>query len=192
MCLHKPSFEGGRRGNWGESELVWSNKRFGHPSLIPICPVLQFVGPSMLCNMLGERSSSELVVGDFGRSPPHLFLYLLLFKRKTKLETRGTVPGLNTGESNFCWGKVHGMFKHLSFFLLLFSLYYIFYYGKLCMLGNFAGWRYEWGCTRYVEYLPDGIYQALNKDARVKLYIHKAKPCILFCLAPCVSISFLV
>ena len=30
--------------------------------------------------------------------------------------------------------------------------------GKLCMLGNFAGWRYERGCTRYVEYLPDGTY----------------------------------
>ena len=39
------------------------------------CPGLQRVGLSMLCNMLGERS------------PPHLFLYLLLFKRKTMVET---------------------------------------------------------------------------------------------------------
>ena len=62
---------------------------------------LQHVGPLMLCNMLGERSSSELVVGDFGRSPPHLFVYLLLFKIKAKVETKGTLPGLTTGESNF-------------------------------------------------------------------------------------------
>ena len=65
-----------------------------------ICPVFQHVGPSMLCNMLGERSSSEFAVGAFERSPPHLFLYLLLFKRKTKVETKGTLPGLNTEESN--------------------------------------------------------------------------------------------
>jgi len=50
--------------------------------------------------MLGERFLSELADGVFGRSPPHLFLYLLLFKRKTKVETKGTLPGLNTGESN--------------------------------------------------------------------------------------------
>ena len=85
------------------------------------------------------------------------------------------------------------MFKHLSFFLLLFSLYILFsfYYGKLGMTGNFVGWRNERGYTRYVEYLSNGTYQSLNKDARVKLYIHKAKPCIMFCLAPCASISFL-
>ena len=80
--------------------LVWSNQRFGHPSLVPISPVLQLVGSSMLCNMLGERSSSEFAVDAFGRSPLHLFFYLILFKRKTKVETKGTPPGLNTGESN--------------------------------------------------------------------------------------------
>ena len=42
-----------------------------------------------------------------------------------------------------------------------------FFHGKLGMMGNFVGWRNERGCTRYVEYLPDGTYQALNKDARV-------------------------
>ena len=80
-----------------------------------------------------------------------------------------------------------------NFHCFSFSFYsFSFYYGKLCMLGSFAGWRYERGCTRYVEYLPDRTYQTLSKDARVKLYIHKAKPCILFCLAPCASVSFLV
>jgi hypothetical protein len=62
---------------------------------------------------------------------------------------------------------------------------------KLGIMGNFAGWRNERGCTRYVESLPDGTYQSLNKDARVKLYIHKAKLCTSFCLAPCASVSLL-
>ena len=101
--MYKPSFEEeeeGARGNqswFGRTKGFW----FGHPSLVPISPVLQLVWSSTLCNMLGERSSSELVVGAFGRSPPHLFLYLLLFKGKAKVETRGTLPGLTTGESNF-------------------------------------------------------------------------------------------
>ena len=79
-------------------------------------------------------------------------------------------------------------------FVIIFLYKYLFsflYYGKLGMMGNFAGWRNEQGCTRYVECLPNGTYQSPNKDARVKLYIHKAKPCILFCLAPCASVSFL-
>ena len=118
----------GRRGNWEESELVWANQRFGHPSLVPIFPVRQHVWLSMLCNMLGERFSSELAVGAFGRSPPHLFLYLLLFKRKTKVETKGTLPGLNTGESNLYWGKVHGMFKRLSFFFfIVFNIFFFIF-----------------------------------------------------------------
>ena len=79
--------------------------------------------------------------------------------------------------------------KFLS--VIIFIICIFFYYGKLGMIGNFAGWRNEHGFTRYVGYLPDGTYPSLNKDARVKLYIHKAKPCILFCLAPCASVSFL-
>ena len=117
----------GRRGDWGKSELVWSNQRFGHPSLDPICPVLQHVGPSMLCNMLGERFSSELAVGAFGRSPPHLFLYLLLFKtRKIKVETKkGLCWFLNTGESkiNFIESKGCFFIWNPKFFILFYFIF---------------------------------------------------------------------
>ena len=81
--------------------------------------------------------------------------------------------------------------KFIFVIIFIIEFLFYFYYGKLGMMGNFAGWRKERGYTRYVEYLPDGTYQSLNKDARVKLYIHKAKSCIMFCLAPCASISFL-
>ena len=39
-------------------------------------------------HMFGGEISNEFASGDFERSPPHLFLYLPLFKRKTKVETR--------------------------------------------------------------------------------------------------------
>ena len=48
------------------------------------------------------------------------------------------------------------------------------------MTGNLAGWKHERGCTRRVGYLPDRTHQAMNKNARVELYIHKAKLCICF------------
>jgi hypothetical protein len=73
----------------------------------------------------------------------------------------------------------------------MYIFYFSFYYGKLGIMGNFAGWRNEQECTKYVESLPDGTYQSLNKDVRVNLYIHKAKLCISFCLAPCASVSLL-
>jgi len=43
--------------------------------------------------MLGERFSSELAVGTFGRSPPHLFLYLFLLKEKQKWKQKGLYRG---------------------------------------------------------------------------------------------------
>ena len=54
---------------------------------------------------VGRETSKEFVIGDFERSPPHLFLYLLLFKRKTKVETTRTLPVLNTGESTLYSNK---------------------------------------------------------------------------------------
>ena len=126
----------GRRGNWGKSELVWLNQRFGHPSLVPICPVLQRVGPSMLCSMLGERSWVSLQLVS-SKDLPHTYSCTCFYsKEKQKVETRGTLPWLNTGELNFYWGKVHEMFKCLSFFLSLFSLYIIFYF--LFIMANWA------------------------------------------------------
>jgi len=143
---------------------------------------------------VGGGISNDFVNGVWKISPT--LILVPAFYSKEKQYKQGLCQFWITGESNFYWGKVHEMLKCLSFFLLLFSLFvfflFSFYYGKLGIMGNFAGWRNERGCTRYVESLPDGTYQSLNKDARVKLYIHKAKPCILFCMAPCASISFLV
>jgi len=36
---------------------------------------------------VGREISNEFALGYFERSPPHLFLYLLLFKRKIMVET---------------------------------------------------------------------------------------------------------
>ena len=100
------------------------------------CPGLQRAGPSMLCNMLGERSRTSLHLVIL-RDLPHTYSCTCFYsKEKQKVETRGTLPWLNTGELNFYWGKVHEMFKCLSFFLSLFSLYIIFYF--LFIMANWA------------------------------------------------------
>jgi len=72
-----------------------------------------FLGASLLvlCVMLGERS------------PPHLFLYILLFKRKTKWKQARTLPVVRYGESKFLLNK---HLKCLNFFYLFFT-YIIFY-----------------------------------------------------------------
>ena len=81
--------------------MAWSNQGFGHPSLVSFHPVLQRVGPSMLCIVFGGEISNRFAIGDLERSPPHLFLYLLYSKEKQEWKQEGTLPGLNTGESNF-------------------------------------------------------------------------------------------
>ena len=60
------------------------------------------------------------------------------------------------------------------------------------MMGNSAGWKHEARYTRCVGYLPERTHRALNKNARVKLHIDEAKPCILFSLVPhwsCVGVG---
>ena len=61
-----------------------------------------------------------------GVAHPHTCfeLYLLFIQRQKQVKVTGTLSGLNTGESNLYWGKVHEMFKCLSFF---FSLLYIIF-----------------------------------------------------------------
>ena len=53
---------------------------------------------------VGAEISSEFSPCAFERSPPHLFLYLLLFN-KTKVETSKTLPVVNTRESKLLLEK---------------------------------------------------------------------------------------
>ena len=82
------------------TKVVWSNKRFDHPSLNSICPSLQCARLSMLCNMLGERSQKSLLLVILRDLPPHLFLYLFFIQQKNKRWKQSrTLPVANTGES---------------------------------------------------------------------------------------------
>ena len=89
----------------------------------------------------------EFAIGDFERSPPHLFLYLFLFKRKTKVEKK-TLPVLNTGESKLYPNKKQEVLEAPDFIyiffvlLLLFSFHlfiFLFWDGKVDLMGNLAG-----------------------------------------------------
>ena len=183
--LHKPSFEEEEVETAGNQS--WFDQTRGSVILLWIPSVLFFnVLDHRCCATCWGRDLKWLCKWCLEDLPHTYSCTCFLFERKT-IQTR-TLPVLDHRGVKFYWGKVHEMLKCPSFFLLLlFSLYvyllFSFYYGKLGIMGNFAEWRNEWGCTRYVESLLDGTYQSLNKDARVKLYIHKAKPCILFCLA---------
>ena len=68
------------------------------------------------CATCWERDLEEFAFDDFERSLPHLFLYLFLFKRKTKVETKRTLPILNTGESKLYSKKSEKCLKHQFFF----------------------------------------------------------------------------
>ena len=66
------------------------------------------------------------------------------------------------------------LFSLVNIVIIYFFLIYLFYHGKLGMMGNFS--RVE---TRArMRYLTDRTRHALNKNARVKLYKHEAKLCI--------------
>ena len=80
-----------------ESVVAWSNQGFGHSSLDSFRPALQRVGSSMLCTVFGGEISDRFAIGGFERSPPHLFLYLALFKRRTKVETRDSTGSEHQG-----------------------------------------------------------------------------------------------
>ena len=108
--LHKPSFVEEEEGC--DSEVVWLNQRFNHPSLNLIHPVLHCVVLSEFVQHVG--GDLERVVVELDSSPPHLFLYLsLLKKRKTKVETKKrTLPVLNTRESKLYLIKLRFYLEH--------------------------------------------------------------------------------
>jgi hypothetical protein len=96
--LHKPSL---KRKKWKLKEVrgglvepkVW-------PSLLGF-----LLSSSLACwiidvvHMFRGEISNKFAIGDFERSPPHLFLYLPLFKRKTKVETRRNSANFEHWES---------------------------------------------------------------------------------------------
>ena len=87
---------------------------------------------------VGRDISNEFALGDFERSPPHLFLYLFLFKRKTKVETTRTLPVLNTGESkhysNKKWEVLEAPYFNFIFYYFLFFVKIIRATSRQCLV----------------------------------------------------------
>ena len=116
----------GRRGSWGKSEVVWSNQRFGHPPLDSICPDLQRVGPSMMCNMLGERSRKSLQLVIL-RDLPHTYSCTCFYsKGKQRWKQQGPYRFWTTGSLNFIQIKSEKCLKHQ----ILFLFFIIFFFCK--------------------------------------------------------------
>ena len=109
----------GRRGNWEKSEDVWSNQWFGHHSLDSICPDLQRVGPSMMCNMLGERSWKSCNWW-FWEISPHTYSCICFYsKGKQRWKQQGLYRFWTPASLNFIQIKSEKCLKH-QFFLFFF------------------------------------------------------------------------
>ena len=116
--LHIPSLKGKKR-SWRKLEVVWSNQRFGHPSLDSFYPALWRVGLSMLCICLGERSRTSLQVVIL-RDLPHTYSCTCLYsKEKQKWKQERTLPVLNTGESKLYWNKKWEVLEAPDFIFIL-------------------------------------------------------------------------
>jgi len=96
-----------------------------------------------MCDVGGEISS-EFAPCAFERSPPHLFLYLLLFnKRKKRWKQARTLPVANTGESKILLNRYLKSLILFLFFYFFIFLCVFFYHGKLGVTGNLAGWEHD-------------------------------------------------
>jgi len=88
VVLYKPSFEEEEEG--AEGNQRWFGQTRGSAILLWIPSVLIFsVLDRRCCATCWGEITKEFAIGDFERSPLHLFLYLFLIKRKTKVEKKG-------------------------------------------------------------------------------------------------------
>ena len=85
------------------------------------CPGLQRAGPSMLCNMLGERSWTSLhlvILWDL----PHTYSCTCFYsKEKQWWKQTRTLLVLNTGESKLYWIK-----KRIVFYFIVIIIIVVF------------------------------------------------------------------
>ena len=129
--LYRPPYEFG--GPWGP----------GRPFSWPVGPVLGMLlgaGLSVSCVMLGERSQVSLLFVLL-RDLPHTYSCTCFYSTKQRWKQARTLPVVNTGES-----KLLLKLKSLNFFYFLlfyFLLLLCFFYGKLGMMGNLAGWKHD-------------------------------------------------
>ena len=108
-----------RRGNRGKSEVIWSNQRFNHPSMDSFCPDLQRIGPSMMCNMLGERSRKSLQLVIL-RDLPHTYSCTCFYsKGKQRWKQQGLYQFWTPGNLNFIQIKSEKCLKHQFFLFFL-------------------------------------------------------------------------
>ena len=113
------------------SKVVWSNQRFDHPSLHPICPVLQHARLSMLCNMSGERSPMSLQFVSL-KDLPHTYSCTCFYSKENKDRNK---QGLYRFESP---RSLH--FIEMPKFILFLLIYFLFYccYNNLFFMPNYV------------------------------------------------------
>ena len=126
--LHKPSFVEEEEGC--DSEVVWLNQRFNHPSLNLIHPVLQCVVPSEFVQHVGgdlEQWLLSLIV------LPHT--YSCTYFIHQKVETNKDSTGFEHRGVYTLFNEKKKCLKHQ----ILFLYYYYYYYYYFVFLGWQSG-----------------------------------------------------
>ena len=123
--LFKPSFEEEEEGTEGNQRMFGRTR--GSTILLWIPSVLIFsVLDRRCCATCWGEITKEFAIGDFERSPPHLFLYLFLFKRKKRWKQKGLYRFWTPGSLNFIQKKWE-VLEAPDFILFLFFYYFLFY-----------------------------------------------------------------
>jgi len=126
--LHKPSFVEEEEGC--DSEVVWLNQRFNHPSLNLIHPVLQCVVPSEFVQHVGgdlEQWLLSLII------LPHT--YSCTYFIHQKVETNNDSTGFeHRGVYTLFNEKKEKCLKH-QIFLYIYYYYYLYFF-------VFLGWKW--------------------------------------------------
>jgi len=122
------------------------------------------------CATCWGRDHGRVCNWCFERSPPHLFLYLFLFKRKTKVETTRTLPVLNTGESKLYSNKKWEVLEAPDF---IFIFYYFFCKDNLGYLPAVLG---LWSQARPWEFILQ-LLMLMRFPASPPLWIYHCSSC---------------
>ena len=85
-----------------------------------IYPGLQRVGPSVMCNMLGERSRKSLQLMILRDLPHTYFCTCFYSKEKQRWKQKRTLPVLNTGEPKFYSNKKQEVLEAPDFIYIFF------------------------------------------------------------------------
>jgi len=117
--------------------------------LSSLWPIKSCLGRAVRCwsvdvvRHVGGEISSEISPCAL-RDLPHTYSCTCFYSTKQRWKQARTLPVVNTGESKLLLKLKKPKFLLFCFLVILFFYcFYIFFHGKLGMMGNLAGWKHD-------------------------------------------------